>query len=182
MSKTVTPAEFDFDAWLSGASRPTRSVNVYQRGDLLAEADALAAKIEAAELVERGDQESSIADHSDADAMREQYAELAEEYYESALTLKFRALDRDEWAEVLRAAVQDDEVSTDDHRELSLRTIAAALVSPPLSVDQLRSLRDVAGDVQFDRVVEKYNELKSGSVEPSADFLPKPSIAAEDES
>lgn len=182
--KNITPAEFDFDAWLSGASRPTRSVKMYQRGDLLAERDELVRQIELAEQLSGGEVvEESLTDthtFSDSEPLRERYAELLEEFHNSALEVRVTSLDRDERNAVLTEAIEAGVARTDE-REFTLWLLAAGIQSPRVNVDQLRAMRAKVGDSQFDLVVEAYNELQSGEIEPSADFLPKRSSRSEPE-
>ena len=89
MSKT--PKDFDVDAWLDGLSRPQRSVRVYQRGDIMAQLDDLAAQIEHAESVDDG--ERGLVDASPA-SLRAQYAQLAEEMKAASLLVTVQGHDR----------------------------------------------------------------------------------------
>ena len=71
-----TPQDFDVDAWLDGAERPERSVTVYQKSALIADLDALEARILAAdEDVEEVDGPS--AGGSSSGRLRAEYAKLA---------------------------------------------------------------------------------------------------------
>ena len=96
---TETPETFDLDAWLSGASRPQRSVRIYQRGDMLAELDELGREIELAEAAD--DAERSLTDASPA-ALRQKYAELSEQFAASCLDVRVQGHDVDETREMLR--------------------------------------------------------------------------------
>lgn len=170
MGKT-TPQTFDVDAWLDGLSRPQRSVRVYQRGDLMARLDDLAAQIEHADASDSA--ERSIADGASADALRMQYAELAAEMESASLTVTIQGHDVDEKAGILNG------LKDASNRERGRALVFDGLVSPTMSREQFDRFMDGIGPAQQDRVAEAYalacNEIPS----PSADFLPQHSTPDE---
>lgn len=181
MTEPQTPEEFDLDSWIAGTTRPTVSVPLTQRGDLLGQMDVIAHKIRIAEAVEQasGTIETDLAGTEESsETLRHQYAALAEAYGASALMFTFRTLDGDEWQRTLEKAVAAGHDPADG-REMTLWTLADALVSPELDVEGLRRVRDAVGDTQWHQLVGEYNKLKSGLIGPSADFLPSASSSQE---
>jgi len=177
MTDGQTPESFDIEAWIAESSRPTTSVPVSQRGDLLGQMDILAHKIRRAETIEGiagPDIEKTMEDTDDVEMYRHQYKSLADAYEASTLMLTFQALDSNEWREVLQAAV-DAGCDTEDSRELTLWTLTGALVSPRIDVEGMRRLRSAVGEAHWNQIVAAYNDLKTGRVGPSADFLPSAS-------
>lgn len=162
----ITPADFDFDAWLADAERPMRSVTVYQKASIVADLDALAERIEAAELVP--DEERSLGDVSPA-KLRAEYAALAEKFHASALVVRVQGLTRDEQKE-LRETHEGEDV-----QQLGRHALAQAIVSPKVTPEQVTKFNRAIGDAQFSRIVTAYNQASNEFPDVSADFLPKPS-------
>lgn len=162
----ITPADFDFDAWLADAERPMHSVTVYQKASIVADLDALAERIEAAELVP--DEERSLGDVSPA-KLRAEYAALAEKFHDSALTVRVQGLTRDEQKE-LREANKDA-----SSEELGRIIFSEAIISPKVTPEQVGKFNKAIGDAQFGRIARAYNQASAEFPNVSADFLPKPS-------
>ncbi|WP_372699421.1 hypothetical protein [Arthrobacter sp. JSM 101049] len=170
MTDPITPEKFDVDAWLSGATKPTRSAKVFQRGDLLAEIDELAARIELAEKAEElAPGETALSDSPNR--LRAKYADLVEEFNESALTVRLKAHTKDE-----------QKLITKKHKDPTDAGFAlvSEAITPVMSVEQLKKLHSLVGEFQFGAILKAYNEACQGVVEPSADFLPRPSTTAAD--
>ena len=163
MGKTA-PKDFDVDAWLDGLSRPQRSVRVYQRGDIMARLDDLAAQIEQAEMADAG--ERSMADTS-PESLRVQYAELADEMKAASLLVTVQGHDRDEKAAALKDLKEPSAV------DVARALIFDALVSPQMSREQFDRFMSGIGPAQQDRVAEAYTRACGEVPEPSADFLPQ---------
>ena len=142
-----TPRDFDVDAWLDGLSRPQRSVRVYQRGDIMAQLDDLAAQIENAESVDDG--ERGLVDASPA-SLRAQYAQLAEEMKAASLLVTVQGHDRDEKVAALKGAEDASPV------EVARTLIFDALVSPKMNREQFDRFMSGIGPAQQDRVAEAY--------------------------
>lgn len=160
----VTPQDFDFDAWLDGAERPARSVTVYQKAGLIADLDALEEKI-------------SHVDEDDVDGpsmgggaakLRAEYAKLAKQFHDSALTLRIVGHSEDDKREIAKA---NPDVKTPG--KLGLLVLADAIQSPAITAAQLARLEKVVGDAQFARIVEAYHKASGEIPAVSADFLPK---------
>lgn len=171
MGKT-TPKTFDMDAWLAGLSRPQRSVRIYQRGDLMARLDVLAAQIERADA--QGDMERTLGDGSTATSLRAEYAEVAAEMEAAALTVTVQGHDADEKKELLAGG----EASSLRARGRVL--LHDALVSPEMSWEQFERFMGGIGPAQEDRIADAYSAACSVVAEPSADFLPQSSTPDEE--
>lgn len=171
MGKT-TPQTFDVDAWLDGLSRPQRSVRVYQRGDLMARLDDLAAQIEHADASDST--ERSIADGASSDSLRLQYAELAEQMQAASLAVTIQGHDADEKAAILK------DMKDASNRERGRALVFDALVSPAMTREQFDRFMDGIGPAQQDRVAEAYSLACAEVPEPSADFLPQSSMPDEE--
>lgn len=166
----ATPEDFDLDAWLSGASRPTRSVQIYQRGDMLATLDELARKIELAEAV--GDEERSLTDPSPA-RLRATYAQLSEDFAESALNVRIHAHSEDERKEIIAGRKRGDMAAI--YRDL----VHAALTFPVMPREKFDAFLEKIGP-GWDKLKAAYDELCAGYDQPSADFLPHASTQDEE--
>lgn len=164
---TDTPETFDLDAWLAGASRPQRSVRIYQRGDMLAELDELGREIELAEAVD--DAERSLTDASPA-TLRQKYAELSEEFAAAAMTIRVQSATIEEELEII-----GDRDRKTKGPEINRDLVFAALVEPKMSRQQFDRFVNTIGAYQWGKVVSTYTIACGAKAEPSADFLPQSS-------
>lgn len=164
MSKT--PQDFDFDAWLDGADRPQRSVTVYQKAGLIADLDALAVRIEHADGEDEVDGPSMA---GGAQKLRAEYAKLAEQFHNSALTIRVQGLDEDE-----RLAIQKANPELEG-RPLTYKILAEALVSPKATPAQVEKLKGRIGEAQFVGILAAFHQANNEVPAVSADFLPKSS-------
>jgi len=156
---TETPQDFDLDAWLDDAERPQRSVTVYQKAGLIADLDALEAKIENAE------DEEVDGPSAGGGSLRGQYAKLAKEFHDSALTIRIEGRDENERAKA--AAGEADPALR------GAAVIADAIISPKFSPKQVEKLAERIGEAQFANVVATFKAAFSDIPAVSADFLPK---------
>jgi hypothetical protein len=159
----TTPQDFDIDAWLEDAERPARSVTVYQKAGLIADLDALAEQITNAE----GEEVDGPSMAGGVDTLRAKYADLAQKFHESALTVRVQSLTQQEQAEILKG--HDD----DSMADRGAIVIAAAIVQPKVTPAQVKKLNSVLGDAQFSRITDAWNQACRNAPEVSADFLPK---------
>ena len=169
----VSPQDFDFDAWLDGAERPERAVTVYQKAGLLAELDRIEEQITTAELDEGEIAEFSIGQVSEARRLRDEYAEVAKRFHDSALAVRVQALTREEQ----RDLVEGNKGLTPT--EIGYIVLAEAIAFPKCSPDQLRKLERVLGDAQFGRIMTAFHQASNEMPEVSADFLPKRSTSGD---
>lgn len=170
---TDTPETFDLDAWLSGASRPQRSVRIFQRGDMLAELDELGREIELAEAV--GDAERSLTDASPT-TLRQKYAELSEEFAASCLDVRVQGHDQDETKEIMGERFAQSDIPAVE-RDL----IFDALVYPKMTREQYDRFVGAIGPAQFEAIKSAYTSACRALPKPSADFLPQSSTADDTE-
>lgn len=155
-----TPQDFDVDAWIDGAERPARSVTVYQKAGLIADLDALSERI-------------LNADDEDVDGpsmgggvgkLRAEYQKLAQQFHDSGLTIRVEGRDASE-----RAAL----ASKAEPELRGAAVLADAIQSPKFTPEQVKKLSDKVGAVQFQRIVDRFNEASEEMPTVSADFLPK---------
>jgi hypothetical protein len=157
----TTPQDFDIDAWLEDAERPARSVTVYQKAGLIADLDALEARIE------NEDAEEVDGPSAGGGSLRSQYAKLAKQFHDSALTIRIEGRSDDEKRKLL--AGREDLTGT----QAGYVVIADAIQSPKISAAQLEKLAGKVGEVQFNRIIERFHEACTEIPAVSADFLPK---------
>ena len=160
---TETPQDFDLDAWLDDAERPQRSVTVYQKAGLIADLDALAERIENAE------DEEVDGPSAGGTSLRSQYAKLAQQFHDSALTIRIEGRSEREREDVVLRVPG----LTPDQRGAVV--LADAIVSPKFTPEQVEKLAGKLGEVQFSRIVTRFHEACSDIPTVSADFLPKSS-------
>lgn len=161
-----TPQDFDFDAWLDDASRPEHGVTVYQKAGLIADLDRLAEQITNADETEDVDGPSMA---GGTGLLREEYAKLAQQFHDSALTIRVQGLNEDEQIEI-RKAHADLEAS-----DLGRVVIAEAITYPRVTPAQVKKLEKAIGDAQFGKILAAYYKACKEIPTVSADFLPKPS-------
>jgi hypothetical protein len=159
----TTPHEFDIDAWLNDADRPARSVTVYQKAGLIADLDALEEQIRNAE----GEEVDGPSMGGGVGALRAKYADLAQKFHDSALTVRVQSLTKQEQAALL---VGHDDDSMADRGAI---VMAEAITHPKMSPAQVQRLSIAIGDGQFDRIMTAWNHACRNAPEVSADFLPK---------
>lgn len=158
---TETPQTFDLDAWIADAERPTRSVTVYQRAGLLADLDELAERISNAE------DDDIDGPSAGGGSLRSQYAKLAQQFHDSALTIRIEGrTEREREDVVLRVPGLTPE-------QRGAVVLADAIVSPRFTPGQVEKLAAKLGEVQFSRIVTRFHEACNDLPVVSADFLPK---------
>lgn len=174
-----TPEEFDLDAWIEQGSRPQRTVKIYRDWSLMSDLARLEKLIEAADK----EQDPSMDDVS-GEELREQYQEVLDRLAESALPITVRALTNEEVAQVAAGIPyveqtvtgRDGETRTQwvpDHVAAGDAVAAEAIVSPPMTREQVRRMREQLGDgptlVLYNAVTELRN---AGKVLPEVPTSP----------
>jgi hypothetical protein len=162
---TETPQDFDLDAWLEDAERPARSVTVYQKAGLIADLDALQERIENAE------DEEVDGPSAGGGSLRSQYAKMARQFHDSALTIRIEGRSDAEKRDLL--AKHKGLTGT----QAGFIVIADAIKSPKITPAQLEKLADKLGELQFDRIIARFHEACTELPAVSADFLPSASTA-----
>jgi len=161
----TTPQDFDFDAWLEGAERPERAVTVYQKAGLIADLDRLEAEIRNAD----DDEVDGPSMGGGVGKLHAEYAKLAKQFHDSALTIRIKGHDEDEKREIAKA---NPDLGPG---ELGYIILADALVSPKVTPEQLKRLAKKIGEAQFNQIPAAYHQASTEIPVVSADFLPKPS-------
>jgi hypothetical protein len=166
----VSPQDFDLDAWIDGAERPARSVTVYRRAGLIAELDALAERIENAEADEAGNDpynERGLGEQTEPQRLRAEYAKLAQQFHDSALTLRIEGRDEAEKREIAKANPDLD------GSQMAYVVLADAITSPRFTPAQFEKMVTRLGEVQYARIIGRFHEACSEIPSVSADFLPR---------
>lgn len=132
MSGELVPATFNVDEWLAGASRVTKMVEVYGKPHLQAEIDELDALAADAE----GDERDEL--NTRADALREEMEASLARFKVSSIP--------EERVEAIRKKVKDPEA-------VAFAIMAEQFISPPMTADLLRSIRDAIGDGYFAQTI-----------------------------
>lgn len=172
-----TPEDFDLDAWLDAGSRPQATVKVYRDWSLMGELVKLEEQIETADK----EQDPSMDDVS-GDELREQYQGVLDKLAESAIEVTLQALTNEEVRDVAAGVPEVEQKFTDQHGKDQVRMkpdqvavgdalVAAAAVSPKLSRDQVKRMRQTLGDGPTLVLYQTATELRSaGKVLPSIPF------------
>lgn len=173
-----TPEEFDLDAWIDQGTRVQRTVKVYRDWSLMGELARLEEQITAA------DQEQDPAmDEASSEELREEYQAVLDRLAESALEVTLRSLTNEE-VRTITAGIPDTEVKfRDQHGKEQVRwrqdqiavgdaLVAEASVSPKLSRDQVKRMRQTLGDGPTLVLYQTVGELReAGKDLPSIPFL-----------
>lgn len=141
------PEAFDLDQWIDQGSRPRREVTVYPNGALLEEYDRLTRRLEEA------DADDEAMGEEGADAIRAQIAELLERMSAGARTFTLQALTQQEVKALAEAAPTMIVDLGDGHTrekvdEVALgdATVAASIIRPSVTAEQIARMRDRMGD------------------------------------
>lgn len=174
-----TPEEFDLDAWIAQGTRVQRTVKVYRDWGLMDELARLETAIAAAEEA----LDRTISD-AGPDELREEFESVLEKLAESALEVTLRSLTNEE-VRTITAGIPDVEVKfRDQHGKEQTRwkpdqvavgdaLVAEAAVSPVLSRDQVRKMRQTLGDGPTLVLYQTVGELReAGKDLPSVPFSP----------
>ena len=156
MSTDLSPADFDLDEWIEGATRPERFVTIYRDGHLLAELDDLERRIKSAKAVPAEDR--GITDDG-AESLQALWDETAERFTASALNVRVRAITNKEYSAAHKSARKACD-GKDDPETIGLYVLAAAIVSPAMTPVQVSRLRDKIGEPQIELLARAAQELR----------------------
>lgn len=142
--------EFDLDAWIAGAKLPERIVTVYGRGDLVAEAEHLRTQVAGSrsEPREDGRLNGRVA------ALERELATLQDQFEASRLEIRVRALPLEEYRGAVAHLGKD---ATDE--DATYAYFAAQVVSPRMTAEQVKLLRDRIGEGQWMALIEAANSV-----------------------
>ena len=171
-----SPDEFDFGAWLTGASAPEREVTVYAanalRGDIARlEQERADAKARAAAGGSWGDPGGT-----DLDGIEKRLAEARRKLAASGLVFRVRSLDSEDGDRIRRqypekkGATDDEQV--DVYNARFLEQMAAQIFHPKkFTVSELKQLRAAVGEPEFGKLFEACQEVTSRTA-ASSPFSP----------
>jgi hypothetical protein len=159
---TETPQGFDFDKWLDDAERPERAVTVYQKAGLIADLDRLGEQINNADETEDVDGPSM---GGGVGKLRAEYQKVAQQFHDSALTIRVQGHSDEEKREFLKASPEGAVYAV----------LADAITTPKVTSDQVKRLEKKLGPAQFGLILTAYQQSSTELPIVSADFLPKPS-------
>lgn len=167
------PATFDLDAWISGASRPERTVTVYRDGHLLAELDEIDAQIKAAKAV--APENLGITEVPPSESLERQWEDVAARFVTSALPVRVRALTQAEYRAAHKAGVKacGGEAKADPD-VIGLHVVAAASVAPKMSPAQAAALRDAIGEPQMGLIAQAVTDLRTKGLPKVSATFPRP--------
>jgi hypothetical protein len=161
----ITPQDFDFDKWLDDAERPERAVTVYQKSGLIAELDRLEAAIGNADA----DEVDGPSMGGGVGKLHAEYAKVAKQFHDSALTVQVGGRSDDEKRELAAANLETAPA------DMGYLILADAISSPKVSLAQLKRLEKKIGPAQFGLILSAFKSSSEELPSVSADFLPKPS-------
>lgn len=158
LAQPVNPGVFDLDAWIDGTCGITTTAKIYQRGDLLPEIERLQRELEIAKQVPKD--QRGVNDIG-ADALEEQYAEVAQQWADSAMTVYIQDRTEERRRHIrdrLKKQGLDPDKNQDDQETVILAWMADAIVKVEkdgvaremgddgFGTDRLRKLKDKLGD------------------------------------
>ena len=133
----LDPATFDVEAWLSGATRVTKYVDVYGKPGLQADIDELDSRLRR----ETDEQEQS--------ALAERIESLRAEMEASRIGFRFQAITEARASDLREQRDEDG----DDDLAGAYRCLAAQCLNPALTAEQMRRLCDALGEGYFSQTV-----------------------------
>lgn len=148
--EAFTKTDDEFDAWMSGARLPEKSVTVYGRADLVADLAELEEQLQAANQAVLVDERMNGG--SSARAIAAKINAVQEEMKSSAMTFRFRSLPKATVKGIYADAPKvkdDDGEMTPDMDHVAVHWVAAACVSHNLTPAKVEQIQDRIGDGQF---------------------------------
>lgn len=147
MTTKTTPSDDQaaFDAWLTTARLPERSVTVYGRADLVAEMEELEQQLRSTRGAVVDDR---LGGASGPGMVASRIEELRAQMSASAMTFRFRALTKAESRAVLDGAPRGADGERDEDH-VAAHWVAAGCVSHAMTAEQVREVRDRIGEGQF---------------------------------
>lgn len=186
------PAAFDVDAWIAQAARPQRTVTIYARADLIARLDEIDAEVTRLRRT-HAQQASAAGDASLEDAapdtggriaaLEAEWDATAAQFSASAMPVTIRGLTEAEQAAAVRAAGTSDptlaKAQNAEWAELvGLHIVAAAIVSPHMTLDQVRAVHARIGGAAFAPLANAVRALTNQAPVVPATPFSKPSSQA----
>lgn len=166
----TSTAAFDVDTWIRQAARPRRLVTIYGRADLLArlddiEAEANRVRAEAATTAGNLDGVATTGEHAARlEILEAEWRRVAQQFAASALEVVVQGLTEAEEAAAYTAAkaANPDLAKTQNaewHEAVGLHVVAAAIVSPRLTFEQVVEIHARIGAAAFAPLPHAAREL-----------------------
>lgn len=191
LTADATPAAFDVDAWIAQAARPQRTVTVYARADLLARLDEIDTEVARLRRDTRQAQVAVDAPLDDAAPdtdgriadLEAEWDDLAAQFSASAMPVTVRGLTEAEQAAAVRAAgKQNPTLAKAQNAEwaelVGLHIVAAAIVTPPMTIEQVRAVHARIGGAAFAPLANTVRALTNQAPVVPATPFSKPSSQA----
>jgi hypothetical protein len=152
-----TPADFDVDAWLTGATLPERTVTIYGDGKGYADLQEAIADFDRARADEANvaEEDAGLNDGAATRRLAERVEQLRDQIEASKRTFRFRAIVSTESEEIGKAHKGDDDAIT-------YATIAKQSVRPKLTPEQVKAMRGKIGEGQFQKLMTAAAEASYG--------------------
>lgn len=160
------PSKIDLAAWLGETRQITKTVKVHGRADLVDRINELEVQVAGAAVRERSMSEKSPS------GLRRELSELRSQYDASALPIVVRARKLGDMA-AIEAAAREAGEDIEDQEVFNVYATARWVVSPAMTVEQVRSLADAIGAPQFDLIVAAWNELATKAPVPTVPLSPR---------
>lgn len=144
-----------FDAWIDGAAPITHRVTLYQRGDLVADIDALDEQIKAAEAA--GDTERGMGEGT-PETLRLKRSELLEQWAASAVHVSVRPPTVKRSDEMRKKAQKSERL---DDEQAAMYVLAASIVRLETADGDVLDLPDGLGLDRLNRLIESVGEAQA---------------------
>jgi hypothetical protein len=182
---TITPAEFDVEAWLTDAKMPEESAEVYKRADVVAELQVVKRQIETqreAATIEKTAHGNTVLRN-----LETRYKDLVETFCASKLTIYVRAISPDEQRESreitekrtegMEPKLQNLEFGYDllARSIVAVRPAEGERTEVNWSMKQVKAMEKSIGAAQMSEVLNARMQAQNGLPRVDADFLLKPS-------
>lgn len=157
---------FDLDEFIGGGTTTVRKVKLYQKADLIGEADQLKSQLEIASKTPA--KQRSITDVSPA-KLKQQIRTLYEEFEESGRWFKVKGITRTRIEKIRKEVLKAKKNAEDD--DVMYACLADAIVTPAVKdAEQIKRLRMTLGENQYLQLTAAFNEACYGEVDIDVPF------------
>ncbi|MGC0144943.1 hypothetical protein [Pseudactinotalea sp. Z1732] len=173
------PADFDLGAWFSGVRPTERSINITQRGDLLADIEATERQLQLAEADDAAEYGIEDTGTNSKEALNARLDDLYRAYLDSTVTFRVQGRSVD-WLTTVEKDIKNGPetrgMSKDDKTaEVTRHQLARSIVQPEgVTVEHLAMLEEASG-AQYRALVGKFFEACSQAPVVSAPTSPSSS-------
>lgn len=144
------PEDFDLDSWVRGVQATVRTVNFYQRADLIGQIEELEGRLQIARLAEQDEgEESGMEEGSESAALEAQLRDLQKKFVDSGVTFRIEGRSETRLAAIEKewAGRADTHGKTKDEKMVFVRMhqLADAIVAPAgVTYEHLAALREAS--------------------------------------